>query len=680
MVPNGALAAPGDADDDFVSDEVDTVATTGTIVSTGKTAYQSSNYNASTTANRAVDGNRAGAWNHGPIATTSDTGPWWEVDLGRIHTIDSINIYNRTDCCADRLSGATVIVSAHAVGDVGVDDAARNAVWSTTIGTAGALVQLEVPDRIGRYVRVQLPETGSVHLQLAEVDVMGFPGRPNDLDGDYIIDAEDTVDAGGTIVSTGKSATQSSVWTGRPNATADAAVDDLRDGGRDGSHPIAITDDDEPWWEVDLDGWFEITGINLYNRTDGNQDMLTGAVVMLASQPFASDMTLAEAQAHARWSRSVGTPGDIVQLDVPAEPGRYLRVQLPSGASPHLGLAEVDVIASPSADDVDGDGVPDAQDTYFNTRPIVSLGASAQQSSNYASSTTADRAVDGNRDGRWSFGPIATTADAEPWWEVDLGDRYEIDSITVFNRTDCCTDRLSGAIVTIADGPAGDVSFAAAQAAATWSTTIADAGAIEQLTVPDQVGRYVRIQLPPGSSPYLQLAEVNVHGTAEALGVTAWPFVAPTASVDEDTITWNGNGGGWQGWVHSEPLSTFGLIPGTDFSLSFVADHAPNSGETVMLGLGETETSGSFTDIDYAIYHRYGVVMIYESGANRGSFGTYTQGDTFSIEVTGTTVTYRHNDAVLRTTTASADVDWYVDTAALGTAFAQLSSITIHPS
>ncbi|MEM9201902.1 MAG: hypothetical protein AAGC53_09585, partial [Actinomycetota bacterium] len=111
----------------------------------------------------------------------------------------------------------------------------------------------------------------------------------------------------------------------------------------------------------------------------------------------------------------------------------------------------------------------------------------------------------------------------------------------------------------------------------------------------------------------------------------------------------------------------------------FVADHAPNSGETVMLGLGETETSGSFTDIDYAIYHRYGVVMIYESGANRGSFGTYAQGDSFSIEVAGTTVTYRHNGTEIRTATAAANVDWYVDTAALGTSFAQLGDITVRP-
>ena len=33
---------------------------------------------------------------------------WWEVDLGRVYNIQSINIYGRTDCCDDRIDGARV--------------------------------------------------------------------------------------------------------------------------------------------------------------------------------------------------------------------------------------------------------------------------------------------------------------------------------------------------------------------------------------------------------------------------------------------------------------------------------------------------------------------------------------------------------------------------------------------
>jgi len=32
---------------------------------------------------------------------------------------------------------------------------------------------------------------------------------------------------------------------------------------------------------------------------------------------------------------------------------------------------------------------------------------------------------------------------SNPWWSVDLQDSYEIESVKVFNRVDCCSSRLS---------------------------------------------------------------------------------------------------------------------------------------------------------------------------------------------------------------------------------------------
>jgi hypothetical protein len=36
--------------------------------------------------------------------TKKEHGAWWQVDLGSEKKINTIIIYNRTDCCADRLS------------------------------------------------------------------------------------------------------------------------------------------------------------------------------------------------------------------------------------------------------------------------------------------------------------------------------------------------------------------------------------------------------------------------------------------------------------------------------------------------------------------------------------------------------------------------------------------------
>jgi len=43
--------------------------------------------------------------------TYLDTNAWWQVDLGVSATINSVAVWNRTDCCGDRLSDYWVFVS-----------------------------------------------------------------------------------------------------------------------------------------------------------------------------------------------------------------------------------------------------------------------------------------------------------------------------------------------------------------------------------------------------------------------------------------------------------------------------------------------------------------------------------------------------------------------------------------
>jgi len=67
---------------------------------------------------RAIDGNPDGSWGAGSCTHTDGAGSydvpgthWWQVDLGSSQAVDSVNIYHRTDCCQQRLLGATVYVS-----------------------------------------------------------------------------------------------------------------------------------------------------------------------------------------------------------------------------------------------------------------------------------------------------------------------------------------------------------------------------------------------------------------------------------------------------------------------------------------------------------------------------------------------------------------------------------------
>ena len=79
----------------------------------GKATQSSTAYGGE--ASRAIDGNTSGSYNDGGQTHTAEdeTNPWWEVDLKKEYTIESITIYNRTDDgLGKRLNGFTLKVLA----------------------------------------------------------------------------------------------------------------------------------------------------------------------------------------------------------------------------------------------------------------------------------------------------------------------------------------------------------------------------------------------------------------------------------------------------------------------------------------------------------------------------------------------------------------------------------------
>jgi len=111
---------------------------------------------------RAIDGITNGNWFVGSVTHTDlNTQAWWQVDLGTSMTLGSVVLFNRTDCCSDRLSDFDIWLSNNGI-DWGVQPAA---------GTTGPMVNptafsVNAP---GRFVRVQL--RGTNYLSLAEVQV-----------------------------------------------------------------------------------------------------------------------------------------------------------------------------------------------------------------------------------------------------------------------------------------------------------------------------------------------------------------------------------------------------------------------------------------------------------------------------------------------------------------------------
>ncbi|KXF80709.1 hypothetical protein [Enterovibrio coralii] len=147
------------------------------------------------------------------------------------------------------------------------------------------------------------------------------------------------------------------------------------------------------------------------------------------------------------------------------------------------------------------------------------------------------------------------------------------------------------------------------------------------------------------------------------VAITRWPVLVGNARYGDGKLS--ANGGSWTHQANSDRFSTFGFR--RDYQFSFVLNQL---GTYNMVGLGDQETSASYTDIDFAFYFVGSTIYIYENGSSRGTFGTATVGDTFAIKVSDTGISYLQNGNVLREVNiAQTEVDYYVDTSFYSGAF-----------
>lgn len=135
----------------------------------GKPARQSSNYQPSYGANKAVDGETKGDIMN-IAATSGDQFAWWEVDLGADYTIDRVVVWNRTDCCWERLQNFTLLVSSSPI--TNNDVPGNEGKYGPLKPWTASMKSYSVPvNRKGRYVRIKAD--GNNGLAVAEVQVFG---------------------------------------------------------------------------------------------------------------------------------------------------------------------------------------------------------------------------------------------------------------------------------------------------------------------------------------------------------------------------------------------------------------------------------------------------------------------------------------------------------------------------
>ncbi len=133
--------------------------------------------------------------------------------------------------------------------------------------------------------------------------------------------------------------------------------------------------------------------------------------------------------------------------------------------------------------------------------------------------------VDGVKDGKWGF---HTENEANPWWQVDLGEKTTLDRVTLWNRCDNCGDRNNRILLLLSDD--GKAWQQAYQHNGTPFQGFTDKKPLE-VKLEGKAARFVRVGLK-GTS-YFHLDEVEVFAAADPKKNIALGRPADQSSVSE---------------------------------------------------------------------------------------------------------------------------------------------------
>ncbi|XP_025079875.1 fucolectin-like [Pomacea canaliculata] len=146
---------------------------------------------------------------------------------------------------------------------------------------------------------------------------------------------------------------------------------------------------------------------------------------------------------------------------------------------------------------------------------------------------TADKAVDGNTDG-YFFNHSCTQSNekSNTWWKVDLMGFYNITSVQLFTRTDCCSDRLQNFEVRVSRTdpkafPSGD-----GQQCVYYRNQVPLTGTLLNCTRPI-TGRFVSVFKPAYDE--LTICEIFVFGTK--LDTGTYELVKDNSRLNSSLVT-----------------------------------------------------------------------------------------------------------------------------------------------
>ena len=409
----------------------------------------------------------------------------------------------------------------------------------------------------------------------------------------------------------------------------------------DFTHTAAEATDN--WWRLDMGGPVPVQRVVLFNRTSCCGERLRDITISF----YDTNNVLITSSPLLNPANVLGSPATITYSNASPVNARYVQVTRTAtgGAGDHggntLSLAEVEIYASNIA----------------NGQPTT-------QSSTYASGYEASRAVDGN-----PLNFSHTAAEATPnWWQVDLGNVFEVNSVLLLNRGDtCCPERLRDITISVLDTNLLAVYSSPLLNPANASSGPKSLGVdIRFLNGGPVLGRYVRVtRTATGANGdhaanVLALSEVQVYGSVPS----GLPASITTPPQNQHGVV-GGSATFTAAAVGSEPLGyqwrrSGTNLPGQTSSTLSLANltlaDAGNYSVTVTNAFGtNTSTSASLT------------VFIWNAArAGTASQSTTDNGGVASRAIDGNTDGNWGNGSVTHTGNTPIDNEWWeVDLGAL---------------
>jgi hypothetical protein len=407
--------------------------------------------------------------------TDCEQKPWWEVNLLSRREVSEVVIHNREDCCFERLNGVIVDLL-----DKEHNVIARVQHNPETEGEINAMWMAHFPPMsMAWFVRVMVVhEEGTCgFLNLAEVEVIS-----KCLEGDACMNPE-------------YECLQGNIAQCKPARQISTVSAEVARNAVDSERGISHTDCEEvPWWEVDLQGRYHVSEVVIFNRQDCCKERLNNVIVeLLNSTGHAVNMVqhdpITDGGIDISWTAKFNDFGDYANK---------VRVSLLNdvGECSALNLADVQVMSTCLETDACYHGYSCADGNVAQCKP-------ATQSST-REGMVADKALDGEES------LSMTDCENNPWWSVDLLGEYGVKEVVVYNRRDCCFERLNGTLVELLDGNGGVI--ASAQHNPETMGMIHDVWVahFDPTTMPPARSVRVSVKHEEGTCDFLELAEVQV--------------------------------------------------------------------------------------------------------------------------------------------------------------------------